>query len=329
MSNNDLERAKIIDKTELPKEAKAIGIMGALLGVNDESIVHAMANAVSQIETAKAETTNPIPAQPIGYTETEARIAEMLQESTGTAICDSGGAYGRAWQRNRAIKDFRKNENPTVEIHAPKTCKNGKGKRHKREAEIIIGYDIFHYLTAMLELTETAKKLQKRFEEFAAQPENSDDGWLSLGEEFCAELHEETSEEYYGTTNTCNYDNILSQVLQFQMIEYHNDVYILLSIHNGCDVRGGYTKPQFFRVNGQDEFIINQNDIHVMCECKYCDVSSNDGGYHWYAADTGEHIEFLKRLKFVRNKDKKAYGEDKAFCKKCNKEIEFSVNEDW
>jgi len=319
-------KAEIIDKSELPKEAKTVGIMGALMGVSNDSIVRAMGTTINHIETAKAETANPQPLQPLDYTETEAKIAEMLQESTGTNFLDSGGAYGRHWQTNRMIKDFRNSPNPTVEIHAPKTY-TYEGKRQKREAEIIVDYDVFHYLTSMLELTETAKNLQKRFEEFAEQPENKDEGWLCIMEDFLEKLHKECDEEYYGTTNTYNYDNILSQVLQYGMIEYKDDTYILLQIHNGCDVRGGYTKPQFFYVEDEDAFAIAQADIHVLCKCGYCDASSDDGGYHWYPNETNVKTPLLKRLKFKRNPNHKAYGKDKAMCKKCNEEIEFSVCE--
>ena len=31
----------------------------------------------------------------------EQTIYGMLTESTGAALCDSGGAYGRHWQRNQ------------------------------------------------------------------------------------------------------------------------------------------------------------------------------------------------------------------------------------
>ena len=321
-------KAEIIRKSELPEEAKTIGIMGALMGVSNDSIVHAMGTTINHIETAKAETANPQPLQPLDYTETEAKIAEMLQESTGTNFLDSGGAYGRSWQRNRMITDFRKKTNPTVEIHAPHTY-TYEGKRQKREAEIIVNYDVFHYLTSMLELTETSKRLQKRFEEFAEQPENRNEGWLSIMEDFLEKLHKEYDEEYYGTTNTYNYDNILSQVLQYGMIEYKGDTYILLQIHNGCDVRGGYTKPQFFYVPDNDQFIIAQNDLNVSCKCGYCNASSDDGGYHWYPNETNVKTPLPKRLKFKRNPDRKAYGKDKAICKKCSEELEFSVNETW
>jgi len=328
MSDENMQKAKIIDETELPKEAKTVGIMSALMGVSDDSIVHAMGTTINHMETVKAETANPQPPQPLDYTETEAKIAEMLQESTGTNFLDSGGAYGRHWQTNRTIKDFRNRLNPTVEIHAPKTY-TYEGKRQNAIAEIIIEYDVFHYLTSMLELTETAKKLQKRFEKFAEQTENKNEAWLCIMEDFLEKLHTEYDEEYYGTTNTYNYENILSQVLQYGMIEIHGDKYILLQIHNGCDVRGGYTKPQFFLVPDNDAFIMAQNDLNVSCKCGYCNASSDDGGYHWYPNETNVKTPLPKRLKFKRNPDRKAYGKDKAICKKCSEELEFSVNETW
>jgi len=40
--------------------------------------------------------------------EIEDAITEMLHESTGVAICDSGGSCGRHWQKNQLIEDFGK-----------------------------------------------------------------------------------------------------------------------------------------------------------------------------------------------------------------------------
>ena len=39
------------------------------------------------------------------WDETKAVIADMLQENTGRHMLDSGGAYGRNWERNQG-RDF-------------------------------------------------------------------------------------------------------------------------------------------------------------------------------------------------------------------------------
>ena len=53
----------------------------------------------------------------------------------------------------------------------------------------------------------------------------------------------------YDTFNTCNGDSDLSQVLQGAWLEdADGDSYLLLQIHGGCDVRGGYTDAKLFKV---------------------------------------------------------------------------------
>jgi len=54
--------------------------------------------------------------------------------------------------------------------------------------------------------------------------------------------------------NTYNGESMLSQVLQYTSL-YHPDegYYILLQIHGGCDVRGGYTDAKLFRLDSEIE----------------------------------------------------------------------------
>lgn len=51
--------------------------------------------------------------------------------------------------------------------------------------------------------------------------------------------------------NTYNHEELLSQILQYVYFEWDNEAYIILQIHGGCDVRGGYTKPRIFRDCGE------------------------------------------------------------------------------
>ncbi len=269
---DNLEKAKkvseLLKDSDLPQAAKSVAVMGTALGASPDSVIKGMVAVTDSIDTAQAETTNPKMDQPQDYTETEKKIAEMLTENTGVNMLDSGGAYGRAWQQNRQIQDFRKQPNPIVEIHAPHYYINSESKKSLMPAEINISYDTFHYLTNFLELNDKAKELQKLFEAFAEEPDNREQGWYCLLQDFLEKLHNETEDsELMGTTNTYNYDNILHGTLQYGMIQLGNETYILLQIHGGCDVRGGYTKPQFFKVNDEDYFSLAQTDLRAGCEC--------------------------------------------------------------
>lgn len=332
VKKENLEKAKkiseLLEGSDIPPIAKTQAVLGVAMGAEPDKIIKGMVSTINHIETVKAERETPKPEPQPDYTETERKIVDMLQENTGVSILDSGSAYGRHWQRNRQITDFRKNPNPIVEIHAPYYYKDYEGKKRKMPPEILIYYDTFHYLTNFLELDDLAKELQKEFEQFAELPENQNQAWLTLAEEFLENLAEEYGYEYHGFTNTYNYENLIHQVLQYGIIEIGEDYYILLQIHNGCDVRGGYTKPQFFRILDYEYFIIAQDDINVSCECGYCNAYSDDAGYHWYA-ENGDEINLIERIRFKKNPDKNAYGKDFALCKKCGKPIEFWVIEDF
>ena len=57
------------------------------------------------------------------------------------------------------------------------------------------------------------------------------------------------------TWNTYNYDCDLSQTLQGSNLTINNEEYILIQIHGGADVRGGYTDAVLFKC---EEGIINE-----------------------------------------------------------------------
>lgn len=95
--------------------------------------------------------------------------------------------------------------------------------------------------------------------------------------------------------NTYNGECLLSQTLQFIYFEYEGDSYVLLQVHGGCDVRGGYTDAKVF---GCDEGILYYADATI-----YADGDSafnedpywtTDDGYNWYHGGGGP--ETIKEL---------------------------------
>ncbi|MEM3265456.1 MAG: hypothetical protein QXH07_05830, partial [Thermoplasmata archaeon] len=72
-----------------------------------EDIINTEVNTINNVLTYEANEQYPLPQFPDDYTAIERAIAEMMTESTGVHILDSGGEDNRSWQRNRKIKDFR------------------------------------------------------------------------------------------------------------------------------------------------------------------------------------------------------------------------------
>ena len=139
-----------------------------------------------------------------------------------------------------------------------------------RDGEIDVTIDVFHFLTAFLERDKVAERLEDMLYNMADKPEYENWPWLAIMEEFM-EFMGDLGWEVQGIANTYNWENLLSQVLQYGIIYNRetDEYYIILQIHNGCDVRGGYTKPRIFRLLDYDYFHMAMTDIYVSCRCTW------------------------------------------------------------
>lgn len=277
-----------------------------------DSAIRALGNLYSDLESIEHE---ELYQKPEIHEEDEVKqiIKEMLYENTGCDVCDSGRALGRHWERNRS-KNFDDDDAIDIEVW---------------NNEVMIRYNIYHYLTNFLEITNETKRLQKVLDEYVNREESS--SYLQDMEDFIEYLIEEYDFNSLGIVNTCNYDNIISQVLQYGIVG-NGDVYnIILQIHNGCDIRGGYTKPRIFSL-GYDEFdyfSIAQKDVNAFCKkCGMC-WHSDDGGCNFYGdgcAVSDLNIELKQDMDF---KIKTYELNNKVFHKNCSGEINFNVMESY
>jgi len=218
---------------------------------------------------------------------TESVLKEMLTENTGRHMLDSGGAYGRAWERNQG-RDFESEPRATIRFE-----KYG----------FIMNLSTYHFLKDCLEYDAG---LDQSFQDFANTPEQENESWFSNIEAFLDHLRE-TEEEgeitgLYGdsdpfTVNTYNHESLLDQTIQFTYFTKDDTPYVLLQIHGGCDVRGGYTRPRAFIVNDYDGTgILRDQDGCISCEGFHEDPNqgkifnvpqenhhwNTDDGYHFY-----------------------------------------------
>lgn len=192
-------------------------------------------------------------------------IYDLLTTSTGAALCDSGGAYGRHWERNqkRSIEDFE--NDPEAELSFEHGYAN-------------LTISVFHYLTKQLSENELCK-------EFNSLPVDDWDseyyGTSIAGEEW---LKDNGFEPEGNGFNTYNGDSVLSQVLQGQLFKHDFDLYVLLQIHNGCDVRGGYTDAKLFKLN----------DYYLVENCGGFEVGSNLIDYYSgeFVNEEGQYLDY-------------------------------------
>lgn len=201
----------------------------------------------------------------------EQTIFDMITENTGTHMLDSGGVAGRNWQRNKdkTLDDFKNEPEATLSFYGIERDNNGVITSAIPEVSV----SIFHKLTSgILELDDLCHK-------FNAMPCNNWDGdyygvsqdqfnWLGK-QGFLPKgvSHNQLALWTIGKYdldigwNTYNWDNQFSQVLHGTDLELNGGAmcidggnYVLLNIHGGADVRGGYTDAKLFRLDDHCEF---------------------------------------------------------------------------
>ena len=172
-------------------------------------------------------------------------IFDMLTENTGTHMLDSGGDGGRMWQRNQGltVETLERAPSASLEIY--------HSERHGYSLEPTI--NVYHFLRDNLDLN-------KRCIEFNALPVRDWGGdvyGLSRGGQ---EWLENRGFEFGESFNTYNWESNLSQVLQFTYVQSpdwglyggqgdERGDYLLLQVHGGADVRGGYTDAKLFVID--------------------------------------------------------------------------------
>lgn len=214
-------------------------------------------------------------------TKTEQVIFDMLTENTGKHMLDSGGDSGRMWQRNqkKTLEDFKNEPYCTID---PKYGDSA--------------ISLFHYMNQYLDFHE---ELTNTFEEFAtAYPEEP---WLTVIEEWLDALGIESEGEFYSDArwnfNTYNFDLWwVNQTLQGTFFGMNGKEFLIVQVHGGADVRGGYTKPKVFEMkswSGKDEFVLSAADLSFTCP--NCDATLNISGYEATFTDADGELKELNR----------------------------------
>lgn len=230
-------------------------------------------------------------------------IKSMLTENVGSHMCDSGGTakydsngkyigsnhgYGRNFERNRGI-DF--DSIPATELEF-RYYENGDS------VEISMCHNLYHWMVNNLSY---AKQYDEMFYgDFLKECDKDDDkNWLELMNEFpewlgnrkekCTECNEsETECEYCNGTHECdcgneiggiygegepfcentyNHESLLSQTIQYVFFTVDKEPYVIVQVHGGADVRGGYSKPHIFAVS-EDDYISNVARGTIYCTGK-------------------------------------------------------------
>jgi hypothetical protein len=188
-------------------------------------------------------------------TKTQIQLYRMITENTGRNMLDSGDIYGRHWERNinRNIFDFIAES----------------AESFKFDGEYLYRtVSTFHWLS-QLELDEICDIVNE------LNTGSNDSDIYGVDQEVDEWLNNNYRIYYHPTANTYNFDSDLSQVVQYTEVDINESRYVFIQIHQGCDIRGGYTKAVLFKLN--EEGLINSYlDIYLDKEELINMLKSND-----------------------------------------------------
>lgn len=285
----------LLEKSNLPNEAKTVIKMGSIL--NFDPIPFAV-NITNTDLTKKAKNTiMPIPER---MDKTQIIIHKMLKESTGIDMMDSGGDNSRYWQKNQKVFDFRLQDNINYNVDC---------------GYVYASNNIFHFLTSALEYEESMTDI---FNDDKNKDESDYYNMSNIADILNDHYNDLDFEEFHefklkgDSFNSYNWESNLSQVIQGQMFTEYEDTeyeenYIILQIHNGADVRGGYTDCKVFKVDLDVWY--SQDDYSLFCDCKQDIYKEDSKPDQW------------KIIKKNRTK----YADKIYYCKDCLKRVGIST----
>jgi hypothetical protein len=194
----------------------------------------------------------------------------MFTENTGRHLLDSGSAYGRAWERNanKTVADFMSAPLETTTVY----------QQSDGTLEYTRTLDMFQHMYETLSLD----RICSHFNKLNTNAGNWDHsyGVSDIAGKYLDRKMNELGLVNMFRENTYNHDTDLNGTLLYTMIgedpdNFYSAEYVLIQVHGGCDVRGGYTDAKLFKLPEYDDgqFVTNMYQ---------CDNLKEDAlnGYH-------------------------------------------------
>jgi hypothetical protein len=164
------------------------------------------------------------------------RIARLCRHNSGKHMLDSGQEHGRHWQQLPATPET---PQATIDLY----------QRSGHDLSISGTITLEHWINEQFDVLDD---LHEQFDKFL---EDNDEDWFDAGTSFMESL----GYHQHARDNVYNNDNDFSQVFVWEVWTkqptepdwlYAKDAVVLLYIHTGCDVRGGYSPPLFVKAKG-------------------------------------------------------------------------------
>ena len=174
-------------------------------------------------------------------------LQAMFKENTGIAMMDSGGENGRAWQRNQT-RDFEKEPEYRVTL-----------EQYGEQVEVNIRVSLYHHLKKVLKEDSLCRTFNRKFK---TMKDWDCDGAYGVSEA-AGEWLENRGITFGDSGNSYNWENNFDGIVQYTKLEGElpsakgDCQYILVQLHGGADVRGGYTDAKLFYIdNSYDELFM-------------------------------------------------------------------------
>ena len=251
---------------------------------------------------------------PIDLKDSERPLYEMFTECTGRVPVDSGGAHGRAWQRNR-LRDLRKDPHAEIELYVG-------GRRFE-----YVAVSTYHFLESKVDFNEEMNALYNKWRRRKAIEELPLCRQMEAFPEWLARMlpnvqmrgpFDSTGRGDHSYVYTYNEGNVLNQDFHFVAFEYNYEEYYLISLHGGADARWGFTDAKVFKGNGCSEWAVF--DYHrATIGCAEGHNWDTDDAYK-YRSDECEPKEFGD-IRIVLAKDHSEYDKEKDSFKRSERVI--------
>lgn len=255
---------------EWDEEAKDYYAETIIFGCDAEDEEHAKEQALDAYGKARILRVLDMSSKYANVT-TKDIVIQMLTTNTGRHILDSGGAYGRNWERKQG-RDFASEPKITSEAWVY-GCEDGK----PGTLDLTGTVSLYHWMMHNLEFDAN---LQTELD-YMIEHEWPNDSGLEVARKFAEQMQELLNPDAYGffeprEVNTYNMECDLSQTIQFVTANLDpcgyrgEESHLILQVHGGCDVRAGYTMPVVFRIRTERyeyestmlarEFIVSTDD---------------------------------------------------------------------
>lgn len=226
-----------------------------------------------------------------GWPTTAQAVKEMMTEVCDKNLFDSGGAYGYAYER-RANCDKEPEFKVTYEL-----LDNGK-------LYIEVTKSMYWHLVNTCQYRHDLTTMLDAYAELKNERYGTD-----LGEDFFTSFGLKAESD-----NTCNIETLLDGTFLFTQA-YSSDGPLglfVISTHNGCDVRSGYSSAKVFE-SPDAEVLYGLDSASLMCTS--CDTQFD-------LSSGGTLILNPEQFRLEKNDDLTYFVDGKLYCPECDKPLE-------